>query len=230
MADFLANNRHLPASRREEMEKNTGVKDLERGLLQSQQLRRWAQPSKTIFDVLHCFYSNGIVSLEIKLCTDRLASSGCSRQNISDWFLDLGLEKYHDSGSKLDVRCLTRSFFGDVWKADGSTQLSFMPLWHYFAIVYRGQAAEACADELRCLQLLGCRTSLLEMLRWTKQEDLLPQLNEQQCLHHNCFCRVYGRERARPKHHYSLKQGGWPCSASSDFSKQVKFFMPLVVP
>ena len=197
----------MAACRRDELEKNTGVKDLQRGVLQSRELREWLRPSATTFDVLHCFYSNGIVSLEVKLFLDRLANSGCSRERIQDWFQDQSLESYRNDSKKLDVRCLGRAFFGDVWKADASTQLSFMPLWQYFAVQYRDDGAQDCAQELRCLESLGCRTTLLEMLRWTKQAHLLQHLEAAQRNHHRLFCEVYPG-LVRPKHHYSLKQGG----------------------
>ena len=68
---MLAEKKHFA-----ELEKNLGLTYNADGLLAEPTLRDFVFPSMTQYDVLHTYFNNGIVSVEVGLFLQRLAENG----------------------------------------------------------------------------------------------------------------------------------------------------------
>jgi len=195
----------MPSGDFESLEKNLGLKFLPLGLLCSKVLRAFWKPVDFVYDVLHNFFCNGIVSNEVKLLTDRLSRHGLPRKDLIQ---NLKCDVQAQNPAHLQPKQLGDKYFGTTWKVAGSVQQSLLPLLHFWSMSYRGPGWQELTDELDCFRLLCRRVFFVVLLQNTGQSWILRSLTELQQLHHEKFGRVYGIPAYKPKNHYTLHQGG----------------------
>ena len=206
-----------------DMEKNMGIRHTPGGFLLSPSCRRWGvHGALSVYDILHCFYNNGIVGFEVKLLTEKLNGLGLSRAELRERLGNVELESYRREGLGSLLRTLTDAFFASTWKADGSSQEALLPLLHLFLVLQDpGTVAEAAA-EVACFLLLCQRCYVLSQVQSRHEQCLLPLLQEAQARHHHAFLECYGSHK--PKHHYALHQTRiWFASYKVIVSSQDKY-------
>ena len=190
-----------------DLQRNTGLHVLEDSILCNEDVRRLMPPSSTCFDVLHNFHSGGLAAYETYLFTNRLTEAGLSRAALVE-LLPRDLQSLHKDRS-LDSLCKTLSdcYFGEkLWRIDGSTQLSALPLLHFFAVTYMGPEKDRIPGEFDCFVTLCQRIFSLSLLQFHLQPALLDGLRELEQNHHRKFSSTYGPAAFKPKHHYALHQ------------------------
>lgn len=73
---------HLSKAKQQQLEKNLGWVHLPEGLLQDRTLRNTIQPGSFLYDPLPCYFSQGIVGVEVVLLLDALQSQGITCQML----------------------------------------------------------------------------------------------------------------------------------------------------
>lgn len=195
---------HVTATRLEETKRNAGLHAEPGSLLANQNLRPFVKPVSTCFDLLHNYFSGGVVAQETCLLTAALAEAGLSRDQLVQRLRSLSLQS---SRTNWASQCshLKNAYFGDIWKTDGSTQQFLLPLLHFFVWnESKDEKREELQGKLRSFELLCHRVFWVTRLQFRRQAFLLENLRVAEQRHHDKFLTVYGFERLRPKHHYLL--------------------------
>ena len=191
-----------------ELERNIGFTHSPDGLLAQQDLRNFVRPSTATFDLLHCFWnSGGIAPVEVGLFVQALLSDGMSWNQIQDCAA-VDISSTHPVSLQSRKRLLSDPYFGSNvgWKASGSEHMMMMPLLHLWLMlhIHGTQRWERLQDKCYSFQLLCERLYTLCVLAWSQRSTFRDLLRSKQQAHYAQFLRAYGREHARPKHHYSL--------------------------
>ena len=159
----------------------------------------------TLYDAMHCFLSNGIVTQELGLfwtrTLDKTKVQWCNLEKyVSSWCIG---NSYRDT--------MRANWHPKNWKYDrdyrgGATEtLIALPLLLAFAL-------EVLAPVVPCMQKeIDCLHALNSVIRaWLACKDNGPSLSKVQCLrdaqqkHLKLFVDTYGSDLVRPKHHFSL--------------------------
>ena len=162
--------------------------------------------SKNMTDALHCYWANGICSLEINFFLQSVQEAlSVTIQDLKRTVLDMGLERSssrraHGQTRWWVNRLFTESFFtGDTYKGSGTQTVALCSLlcfltrrlwWH----------VEALGRQARCfIALCECSRRLLSISRTKDYRGL----HDAQRNHQALFAEVYP-DKMRPKHHYRL--------------------------
>ena len=118
----------------EEKQKNIGFKENKSGLMQQRHLRDLVSLEQNRFDILHNYYHNGIVSVEVGLLRQALAEQGWGgRTDLQEAVpaCAVGLQGLRASAQAC-TRPLQKQYFNNGG-ARGSDALGTMPLLHLWA-------------------------------------------------------------------------------------------------
>ena len=141
----------------EEKQKNIGFKENKSGLLQQRHLRDLVSLEQNRFDILHNYYHNGIVSIEVGLLRQALADQGWGgRTDLQEAVLACadGLQGLRAS-ARACTRPLQKQYFNNgPWGARGSDALGTLPLLHMWA---ETQAEGVVPNDLLASMQLLCQ-------------------------------------------------------------------------
>ena len=156
----------------------------------------------SVFDPMHCLWSNGIVNVEIGLFLERAAAQGL-QSTMLQCLAGLAWKCWSGTSAKavLDERLLV---FGTDYKGSATQCALVLPLLAYFAQTVFGDC-EALAPEVRSLKLLSllcCQVLKLKSPGRDPQET--QELQSLQCQHLAQFKVTYTSKYVEPKHHFSL--------------------------
>eukprot|EP00435_Cladocopium_sp_Y103_P040468 s421_g11.t1 len=91
--------------------------------------------SKCCFDTLHCFWSNGIVAVEMQLFVSSLQHNNFSLDLLRN-AVATKVESMRESSPAARKRLFNDGYFtGISWKASGSEQLHVLPLLHVWILL-----------------------------------------------------------------------------------------------
>ena len=192
---------------REEREKMLGIRYVANGLLSDATARQHLGPDSMCTDVLHAYFSHGIVNWEIGLMMSKVLSAvGMSLSRLADSAV---ASPWHSCGqgqeataSSLKRLLNDKMFDEDAYKGGGreTWNLLFL-LFYYVSQVLPGRREQ----ELRCFHRLKECANELRQLKYrflpvTDHSDVqrLAQLQEE---HQRLFVECYGADAVRPKHH-----------------------------
>lgn len=191
-----------------DLEKNSGFTHNPNGVLAQVDLRKYIQPSTATFDLLHCFWNaGGIAPIEVALFVESCLADGMTWDELQA-AVTINVASTHPSHVGSRKRLLTEAYFGGStgWKASGSEHMMMMPLLHLWLMlhVHGSDRWDRLQDQCMSFCLLCERLYCLCGLVWTKTSVFCDLLKAKQAKHFDQFLKAYGREHARPKHHYSL--------------------------
>ena len=191
----------------ENMQSNLGINYNAVGLLSDASLRQWVFPTTACYDVLHCFFSNGLVAVEFGLFLKLLRDNGLELDRLQAQ-LQFDCSSQHPLNPATRSKLLSIPFFSEkyVWKASGSEILNMLPLLHYWYILFVKDTdiAVSCAAACKCFERLCERIFFLAKLMATNHKAFCDLLENKQQEHHACFSTTYGFGAMKPKHHYAL--------------------------
>jgi len=195
----------------ENLEKSYGVVFTPDGLLADLDLRAIVPPSTYVRDPMHVMLSGGVANVEIYafLRSVSRAAPGFSWKGLRDFASAAWLFPGRSSHVKLaDVFSDSRetaSKSAEIFKAGASEVLSVYPILRYFAevvVATIGSCEKVVASFLACCTVLD----LSQMLKVGGQNDPALVLEFKNACSRFLGLHVfaYGREFAKPKHHYLL--------------------------
>ena len=187
-----------------EYEKNLGWHGCIYSVQQDRALRQKFPPSKYSYDPLHCYFSAGILGIEMALLKDAFHHVGLAWQGIVDSikaFVAI-FHGYH----KPNLRAIAENYFGDhQWKANASSQMGLWPFVHLVCLQkLHPDISRKLTLQLKSFQFLCEELKHVAILKHTSSEDGLPTLRQVQANHMQAFYAAYGANALRPKHHYRL--------------------------
>ncbi|CAE7376600.1 unnamed protein product [Symbiodinium sp. CCMP2592] len=156
----------------------------------------------SVYDPMHCLWSNGIVNVEIGLFLERAAAQGLQKTMLQS--LAALAWKCGTKGSAKEVLDERILVFGADYKG-GATQCALaLPLLTYFAETVLGDCKSLAQEvkSLRLLCLVCCKVFSLKTPGRSLQET--SGLQSLQCQHLAQFKATYTSKYVKPKHHYSL--------------------------
>ena len=160
-----------------------------------------------LYDAMHCLWCKGIVGQEISLFLRSTRDSiGLKLQQLAalgalPW--RPGVERGTKAAPLLDMKLLS---FEEDYRGDSSQTMSVLPLLVYYArTVLQPAGAPAAAVESLMLLCLVCMH--VKTLKLEPSPALCCRLLELQQQHLQGFKTYYGRDRVRPKHHFSCHLG-----------------------
>ena len=167
-------------------------------------LRLCLPPSKHIFDPLHCYFSAGIVGIELALLKETLHE----KDILWSWVVEktrataMSFRGYH----KPNLAGLTEVYFSDQqWKANASTQMGLWPLLHVtLEKVLTAEQKDSLQPCLSSFFALCRELKQISILKHSSKPDGLPILKQVQSTHQRLFLESYGAAAFRPKHHFRL--------------------------
>ena len=199
--------RNVPKKTFESMQSNLGLNYNSIGVLADVTLRNWVFPTSACYDVLHCFFSNGLVAVECGLFLKLLQDHGLEKERIQSQ-IGFSCCSLHEMNVAQRRKLLSDPYFSErnVWKAAGSEILGMLPLLHYWYIFFlRGtEVANSCSAACQCFESLCERIFSLVKLLATNNNRFCDLLEVKQQKHHSNFSKLYGCEAMKPKHHYAL--------------------------
>ena len=143
----------------EEKQKNIGFKENKSGLMQQRHLRDLVSLEQNRFDILHNYYHNGIVSVEVGLLRQALAEQGWGgRTDLQEAVhaCAVGLQGLRAS-ARACTRPLQKQYFNNgPWGARGSDALGTMPLLHLWAETQSFQTTCCCRCSCCARDVLYC--------------------------------------------------------------------------
>ena len=178
---------------------NWGVNYNPNGVLQSALVRSRMRPTRTRFDRLHVFESNGISAMEIDLLIASLAADKkFSNKEVADfcnagWFSQMG-------GKTGNVRISIRD---NQLKGMASDVLTAMPILYNFVCTF---LQDWDNDKVEAFKTLYAVTAQLQRIKFSGDcsEAATRKLADLIAKHCELFKRAYGSEEIKPKHHYAF--------------------------
>jgi hypothetical protein len=163
------------------------------GLLACKELRPYIKPSRSSYDPMHCYFSNGIADIEVSLATNRLGELKFDFRAI-ERFVNYGWSPAE-----------TLLFSSDGVKGMASQVLRAVPLLRHF-LVKLVKPSGLLVDEIASFELLADVVQQLQKLKLYSKIPLneADELRRLQALHYTAFKKAYGAEKCVPKHHYSM--------------------------
>jgi hypothetical protein len=188
----------LTKSRMETLAKCCGQNCEPLGLLACRELRADIRPSESLWDPMHCYFSDGVCDQEVDLLVKSLRSIGLTHDRLMEfcnqgWFT-------HNGRVKL-------VFKKDGLKGGASDVLTATPLLRHY--IFKHVSPDALpAEQKRSFELLANVVMCLSGLK-ARPPNSLPResighLKQLQQHHLQCFKAAYGNASVRPKHHYCL--------------------------
>ena len=191
-----------------ELQTNMGFTHSPTSVLAQRDLRNVILPSTATFDLLHCFWNaGGIAPVEVALFVDSLRADGLTWEEIQA-AVTVNVSSSHPSSIPSRKRWLTEPYFGGHigWKASGSQHMMMLPLLHLWLMlhIHGTERWERLSSQCESFRLLCERLYALVALIYSGNAMFRDCLKSKQKQHYNQFLIAYGRDKARPKHHYSL--------------------------
>ena len=191
-----------------ELQTNMGFTHSPTSVLAQRDLRNDILPSTATFDLLHCFWNaGGIAPVEVALFVDSLRADGLSWEDIQA-AVAVKVCSSHPSSIPSRKRLLTEPYFGGNigWKASGSQHMMMLPLLHLWLMlhIHGTERWERLSVQCESFRLLCERLYALVALICSGNAMFRDCLKSKQKQHYHQFLIAYGRDKARPKHHYSL--------------------------
>ena len=169
--------------------------------LTSPDLSSWVNLDSLYFDVMHQYWSCGMIAMELGLWFTALDSAGIRLQQIRSWIL-LGWENVAGRGKAV------RHFDTKLWRrnadfrGDAATRAAVLPLCYGFSEEMLRGHFEGLQNALNSLRSLY---AVVLCIQWTKQEvSHVSNLRTLQKEHMKNFMRAYSSNVVRPKMHYAL--------------------------
>ena len=174
------------------------------GLLADNKSRRLTPVTSFFFDTMHGYYSNGLVSWEVVLFMECLKPHGITPEVMGQAFCQTDWQNGTTKGSKHWYKTLVSSqrFTSDSYRGCASDLRALLPLLFFHVSQIPGLNVEV-QQELLSLESLVKVTKVLYQIQVLGKgtSDLLAELARAQHEHHVRFCRAYGEEALKPKHH-----------------------------
>ena len=213
----------------EQLEKILGLNHMPAGVLADMELREYVPPcTSTVYDPMHCVYSNGIAPQELHLflgvCKDHL---GITYSNLDTWCsANWKTHSNNDKAAHGVFSARKEAASKDNFKAMASEVMAIFPLIsHFVETVVRPRCPDDMKDAVESFAMLYRAHSLLTVLKRNSSK-----INRQSCdelkvmfrEHLRLFQKAYGKEQVRPKHHltqhladqifeHKLVIDCWPC-------------------
>ena len=156
----------------------------------------------SVYDPMHCFWSNGIVNVEIGLFLERAAAQGLQKAMLQS--LAALAWKCGTKGSAKEVLDERLLLFGADYRGSATQCALALPLLTYFAQTVLGDCKSLAQEvkSLRLLCLVCCKIFRLKSPGRGLQEAT--ELQSLQCQHLAQFKATYTSKYVKPKHHFSL--------------------------
>jgi len=188
------------------------------GILADMQPRPLLLPASVLtFDPMHCFCSNGTMSVAIFLFLQRcksVLSIGYSELAVffgADWQFPRHTAPKGKAMAEVFSPSRERAS-AETFKASASEVLMIYPVLLHFASTVVA-ASGRLREEIDCLRAL---CAVLDLWLAAKRGRPDQSFSTAITTHFNLFVRVYGPEHVKPKHHYvspgSASTAGW-CAA-----------------
>ena len=170
--------------------------------LTSPDLSGWVDLDSLYFDVMHQYWSCGMIAAELGLWYTALEKAGVRLQQIRSW-VSLGWKTTSTSRSNP-----LRLFDDKLWhvnrdyRGDAATCSAALPLCFGFGEEMLRGNFTGLQNELNSLRSLY---SVVLWIQWTKQDvSHVSNLQPLQKEHMTNFAHAYSRSACRPKMHYAL--------------------------
>ena len=145
--------------------------------------------------------------MEVALFVDSLRADGLSWEDIQA-AVAVKVCSSHPSSIPSRKRLLTEPYFGGNigWKASGSQHMMMLPLLHLWLMlhIHGTERWERLSVQCESFRLLCERLYALVALICSGNAMFRDCLKSKKKQHYHQFLIAYGRDKARPKHHYSL--------------------------
>ena len=183
-------------SKLKQLQTQCGVNYSPDGVLQSAVLRNKTDPTRSRFDRMHVFESDGISSQEVDLLIQSLA--GCekfSNKQVSD-FCNAGWLSRDNAKIRVSIR-------DNALKGAASDVLAAIPILFHFVCSCLQDWEE---DKVESFKALFSVTAQLQKMKWSQNcsADECRKLAELIATHCETFQKAYGSDRIRPKHHMAF--------------------------
>ena len=191
----------------ETFETNVGWRWDVNSFLMCEPLRLILPPSKFRFDALHCYYSKGILGLEIGMLMQR-----CEEEDIGLVRIQKKMQSLHkllSTSHNVSLQAFSERFFSEsTWKANASTQMSTWPLLFY---VLEEDLTEEEKQKIRkekaSFDALCEEMQIKQQIKHGRCESLVDQFREKQKISMQKFMECWGIQSIKPKHHYRMHLG-----------------------
>ena len=162
------------------------------GLLACKELRQWVKPSRSSYDPMHCYFSNGIADREVTLMCGALDKLKFDFRKI-EAFVNIGR-----SSNKLQ-------FSSDGVKGMATEVLLAVPLLRYF-LVKLVKPHGVLVDEVASFSALADAVEQLQRLKlYSEIPDVeADKLQSLMAVHFSAFKKAWGADAIVPKHHYAM--------------------------
>eukprot|EP00435_Cladocopium_sp_Y103_P044340 s1677_g12.t1 len=206
---------HLTACHRqkdiEKWEKAYGLNKHESGIMFDVEARTLMNPTDALNDALHCYYCNGVASVEISLLVETATACGVDRESLQAEALSVQWHKpgltLNSSQSLIKRLFKEKMFEGPVYKGDGKDTKPLVYLLAYYVTLLREEQPEM---RVACESFLALKHCCYEMhqlyirsARITARDEV-QAFHDAQILHQELFVQAHGGAAVRPKHHHRL--------------------------
>lgn len=187
-----------------EMERNIGWTYTPTSLQSNPNLRQCLPPSTFLFDALHCYFSQGILGCEVTLLLTFLKDEDFTLEILQQEVRRAA--SFFQSLHRPNCAALAPKYFtNEAWKANASTQIGLWPLIHYVLHVKLSAEQDIrLHDPLQSFNLLCEELKHIQILKHGNVGTALDVLERIQAKHQTMFCKTYGLDAMKPKHHFRL--------------------------
>lgn len=190
----------------EELQKNIGMTFNPLGVLTDANLRDIVGVSQAMYDSLHCYWiAGGISSVEVPLFANHITEHGFSLSDLQQAVSIPVRSRYHTAPAQR-ARVVSENYLNGVngWKASGSEQMDVLPLLHAWAVLSLKPTIDSWPPACQSFLALCERLYLLLQLERSGKQYFRILLEQKQAEHFALFVSAHGRDKVRPKHHFSL--------------------------
>lgn len=190
-----------------EFEKNSGWNLVATSVQCQEMLRTKVPPSRFLYDPLHCYFSQGILGVELQLMRTHMLAAGVSWDHFETSVRRLGA--HFQSLHAPNFRAIKAQYFSeDHWKANAASQMGLWPLIHV-ALLHSlsTEQRDRLKDNLASFTALCEELHHIAIIKHSSTLINVPVLKHVQENHMRRFVQCYGANACRPKHHYRLHLG-----------------------
>lgn len=165
------------------------------GLLACKPLRGFVKPSKSTYDPMHCYFSDGIAEKETSLILNELARLSFDLKR---------LQQLCNSGWMPKMTLLLRA---SGVKGGSSEVLRLVPLLrHYLVKLVKPSAVGELADKIKSYERLADVVEYMQALKLLSKipANAADKLQRLQSLHYEAYKVAWGTTNCIPKHHFSM--------------------------
>lgn len=161
-------------------------------------------PSRILYDPMHCYYSCGIVNVELSLLFQAMeGGTPFNKDNLLSAALEAGWVR-HGFGATRSPTLLKLLFHekllaGDVYKGNAAQTKSLLSLMAYYVEIFLRRQELLPGEAASFLALWNCHREM-SMLKHEEQVRDVSQMRAAACKHQDLFNQAY-ESSSRPKHH-----------------------------